>query len=222
MNQKKKLMTVVVCLLVLSVTVMGTLAWLTDRDQVVNTFTVGNVDIVVDETDVNENGEEIPGADRVKENNYHLIPGCEYLKDPTMTVKAGSVESYTRMILTVHNASAVQAIIDKYELGDYKALFSGWDETVWNYYGFTEDTAENTISFEFRYHKKVPATDADVELEPLFTTLVVPGKATGEEMAALQKDGFKMTVVGHAIQTAGFDTVDEAWEAFDAQMESGN
>lgn len=219
MNKKSKVLTALVCLIVMGVTVMGTLAWLTDRDEVVNTFTVGNVQITVDETDVDENGDPIPNADRVQENNYHLIPGCTYTKDPTMTVKAGSVESYVRMILTVHNASAVQAIIDKYQLGDYAALFDGWDETVWLYHGFTEDTGANTISFEFRYHDTVPATDKDVVLEPLFTELVVPGEVTAEELQALYgTDGkFKMNVVGHAIQTAGFASEDEAWVAFEQQ-----
>lgn len=221
MNQKNKLMTVVVCLLVLSVTVMGTLAWLTDRDEVVNTFTVGNVDITVDETDVDENGEPTGKTDRVKENEYHLIPGCEYLKDPTMTVKAGSVESYVRMILTIENASGVQTIIDNCGLKDFSDLIDGWDETVWLYQGCTEDTTANTISFEFRYNKTVDASKAteDVILEPLFTELVVPGEATGKELADLQEGGFKMRVVGHAIQTVGFADENAAWAAFAEQME---
>lgn len=220
MNQKKKLIAVCLCLAVLGATVMGTMAWLTDREEVTNTFTVGNVDIKVDETDVLPDGTPT-GGDRVQENEYHLIPGCKYLKDPTMTVKAGSVESYARMILTVHNASAVQAIIDKYQLGDYSALFDGWDENTWLYHGFTEDTAANTISFEFRYNGVIPATATDVMLKPLFTTLVVPGQVTAEELQALYgTDGkFKMNVVGHAIQTAGFDgDEDAAWAAFEQQV----
>lgn len=217
MKQSKKLIAALLALLVMSAAVMGTLAWLTDRDEVVNTFTVGNVDITVDETDVNENGEPT-GGDRVQENEYHLIPGCEYLKDPTMTVKANSVESYARMILTIHNASDVQAIIDKYNLGDFSALIKGWDANIWQYFGFTEDAAENTISFEFRYYKEIPAAEQDVALEALFTTLVVPGQMTGEELADLYDGGFKMSVVGHAIQTAGFDDVDAAWAAFDEQV----
>lgn len=218
MTHKKKLLTALVCLLVMSVTIVGTLAWLTDREEVVNTFTVGNVDITVNESEVDENGKPT-GGDRVVKNEYRLLPGCEYLKDPTMTVEAGSVDSYVRMILTVHNASDVQAIIDSCELNDYADLFDGWNEAAWLYEDFTEDTAADTISFEFRYHMVVPESDQATVLEPLFTSLVVPGKVTGEELAALQEGGFQMNVVGHAIQTAGFDgDVDAAWAAFDAQV----
>ena len=218
MTQKKKLLTAIVCLLVMSVTVMGTLAWLTDRDEVVNTFTVGNVDIMVDEEHVNKDGTPT-GTGRVDKNEYHLIPGCDYTKDPTMTVKADSVESYVRMILTVHNASGVQNIIDKYSLGDFSALIDGWDESIWQYRGYTEDTTKNTISFEFRYHEKVPATEENVTLKALFTTLKVPGQMTGSELQELQENGFKMSIVGHAIQTAGFNNdVEAAWAAFDAQV----
>lgn len=220
MKQKKKLIAACLSLMLLGATVLGTMAWLTDRDEVTNTFTVGNVDIKVDETDVDTDGEPIPDGERVQENEYHLIPGCTYTKDPTMTVKAGSVESYVRMILTVHNASAVQAIIDKYNLGDYAALFDGWDEEVWLYHGFTEDTDADTISFEFRYFETVDASEAteDVVLPALFDTLIVPGQMTGEEMQDLYDGGFKMNVVGHAIQTAGFADEDAAWAAFAEQV----
>lgn len=217
----KKLIAACLSLALVGATVLGTMAWLTDRDEVKNTFTVGNVEIKVDETDVDTEGNPT-GGDRVQENEYHLIPGCTYTKDPTMTVKAGSVESYARMILTVHNASAVQAIIDNYNLGDFSALIDGWDEELWLYHGFTEDTAANTISFEFRYKYIIPATDTDLVLAPLFTELVVPGEVTAEELQDLY-DGtgaFQMNVVGHAIQTAGFDSEDAAWVAFDQQVES--
>lgn len=215
----KKLIAACLSLALMGGAVMGTLAWLTDRDEVVNTFTVGNVDIKVDEEQVDPDGNPT-GNGRVDENEYHLIPGCEYTKDPTMTVKKDSVESYVRMILTVHNASDVQSIIDKYSLGDFSALIGGWDETVWLYQGFTEDTAKDTISFEFRYHDIVPAAQADVMLEPLFTTLKAPGQMTGEELKALYDGGFEMHVVGHAIQTAGFDTEEAAWAAFEEQANS--
>ena len=222
MNQKKKLIAACLSLALLCATVMGTMAWLTDRDVAVNTFTVGNVDIKVDETDVDKDGKPIPDNDRVQENEYHLLPGCTYTKDPTMTVVKGSVESYVRMILTVHNASDVQAVLDKYALGDFSVLIGGWDEDVWEYEGFTEDTTANTISFEFRYFETVDASEAteDVVLPALFETLIVPGQMTGEEMQDLYDGGFKMEIAGHAIQTAGFDTEDAAWAAFEQQVDA--
>lgn len=221
MKNVKKALLICVCVVALvCVTVMGTLAWLTDNDSVENTFTVGQVDITVDETKVDANGTPVDGADRVKENQYHILPGMEYTKDPTMTVIKGSEDSYVRMILTVHNASDVQAILTKYSLGDFSVLIGGWDANTWLYQGFTEDTANNTISFEFRYKEKVAKSETDTKLPALFEKLIVPGKITGEEMNGLYDGGFKMVVTGHAIQTSGFATADLAWAAFDVQANS--
>ena len=95
-------------LIVVTATVFTTLAYLTDKEAVVNTFTVGNVSISLVETDVDKDGDD-------QSNDYHLLPGKTYQKDPTLTVDAESEESYIRMILTVHNHSAVQAIIDNFK-----------------------------------------------------------------------------------------------------------
>ena len=71
---KKKILslTLVVCLLAIAV-VGGTLAYFTDDTGVAeNTFTVGDVEITLDEAKVNEYGVEVPGANRVLENTYKL------------------------------------------------------------------------------------------------------------------------------------------------------
>lgn len=203
---------------VLAISVAGTMAYLTDTDSVVNTFTVGKVDIIVDETDVDNEGKPIDGAERVKNNEYHLLPGMTYTKDPMVTVKADSADTYIRMILTIHNASAVQDILTKYNLGDFFVLIGGWDQETWLYQGFVENTEENTISFEFRYKEKVLKSTSDIQLPALFDTLSVPGNVTGDELRSLLEGGFKMEVFGHAIQAAGFDSEDTAWSSFDDQI----
>lgn len=219
MKNMKKILLCSLCLIaVAAASIFGTLAYLTDRESVVNTFTIGRVDISVDEAKVNTDGTPVSGADRVQSNEYHLLPGGVYTKDPTVTLEADSEDAYVRMILTVHNASAVQAILDKYNLGDFSVLIGGWDKDIWLYDGFTEDTAANTISFEFRYKEIVSKSTTDTELPALFETLIVPGEITGEEMQALYDGGFKMEVFGHAIQATGFDTADYAWAAFDKQV----
>lgn len=239
-NTKKILLCCLCVLLIVAGTVLATLAYLTDQSSVKNTFTVGKVDIKVDESDVDEKGEietdpstgeTLP---RVEENDYHLLPGETYVKDPTMTVQKGSEDSYVRMILTIHNNDAVKAIIDNpiHGLTDYADLLGGWDQETWNYIGFTEDTVNNTISFEFRYKEIVPASDEDQVLEPLFTSLIVPATLSGDELASLYGSSdtpgdFAMTIEGHAIQATGFadnaetgaTAEDAAWAAFDVQME---
>ena len=221
MKNTKKILLICICVIaVLTVSLVGTLAYLLDTDSAVNTFTMGQVHISVDEAKVNADGTPVAGADRVKANEYHVLPGVEYTKDPAVTVNGGSEDAYVRMILTVHNASDVQAILTKYNLGDFSVLIGGWDKNTWLYEGFTEDTTNNTISFEFRYKEVVAKSTTDTKLKALFDTLIVPGEITGQEMKDLYDGGFKMEVFGHAIQAAGFDTEDAAWDAFDTQHNS--
>ena len=218
MKNTKKILLICICVIaVLTVSLVGTLAYLVDTDSAVNTFTMGQVHISVDEAKVNADGTPVTGADRVKANEYHILPGMQYTKDPTVTVNGGSEDAYVRMILTVHNASDVQAILTKYNLGDFSVLIGGWDKNTWLYEGFTEDTAKNTISFEFHYKEIVAKNADDTKLPALFDILIVPGEITGEEMKDLYDGGFKIEVFGHAIQAAGFDTADIAWTAFDRQ-----
>ncbi len=233
-NTKKSLILILCAVAIMVASVLGTLAYLTDRTSVKNTFTVGNVNITLDEavTDsdgkiIDTDGDNVPDSRTEIGNNYHLLPGKEYVKDPMITVNGGSEESYVRMILTVYNASGVQALIDADNNGDnavkdYADLFTGWDTNTWLYFGFTEDTAANTISFEFRHATPVSGLAPDgsaqsVALEPLFTAIKVPGYATNEQMAALTSGGLKIVVEGHAIQTASFANEAEAWAAFDQQ-----
>lgn len=46
----------------------------------------------------------------MKTNEYHLLPGHTYTKDPTVTVKTGSDASYVRMKVTFNNAKAIIAV----------------------------------------------------------------------------------------------------------------
>ncbi len=220
MNTKVKSVILTLCALtVVAATVLATLAYLTDKETVVNTFTVGNVDISLQETDVDGDGDQ-------SGNSYHIVPGKTYKKDPTVTVNAGSEESYVRMILTIHNNSAVKAIIadGKNGLDGYTDLFGGWNENAWLYYGSVDNAEDDTVSLEFRYYQTVDGYDAegnesDEVLPALFDTLIIPGTLNGGELASLYENGFKIVVHGHAIQSATFENdEDGAWAAFDAQI----
>lgn len=218
MKKSVKALLVVLCVVLLvACGVMGTLAYLTAADEVVNTFTVGDVNIKLDEADVDSNGTVIEGADRVKGNEYHLIPGRTYVKDPTVTVLKGSEESYVRMKVTISCISQLRGILgDDFLPQNY---VEGWDNTVWVYETTVEDPQNNTVTYEFRYHEKVNAFEAaeDITLEALFTSFTLPGEITGEQLATIS--GLQINVVGNAIQAVGFEN-DEAgaWAAFDAQV----
>ena len=216
MTSRAKVLTLVLCaILLVTGTVMGTLAYLTDRQEVVNTFTVGDVDIKVDETDVTPDGEPVDGADRVEGNEYHLVPGQSYVKDPTMTVVKGSEESYVRMMVTINCISELRAIFGQGFLPH--DFIEGKDSNIWVYEN-TVENGDNTVTYEFRYYKTVDAFEAteDIVLEPLFTKFTIPGEMTGEELATIAD--LEIRVEGHAIQVLSFDNADAAWAAFDNQM----
>ena len=230
MKNNKKLLALVCIVALLAVSAFGTLAYLTDTAAVTNTFTVGKVDIELTEAQVDENGQAIEGAERVLENEYHLVPAAVFDKDPTMTIKANSEKSYVRMILNVYNADEVLKIVNDKLDGDFAGMLIGWDKETWKYVDCNHNTAADIISFEFRYETKdgdktvdtVKGEAEDYDLPPLFEQLKIPETLDTADVEALNNSAagekeFKMVVEGHAIQALGFESAKEAWDAFEAQ-----
>jgi len=211
MKKTKILLQCLGAIVLVAASVLGTLAYLTSQDKVVNTFTVGQVDIKLDEAKVDENGEEIQGADRVKTNNYHLVPGMTYTKDPTMTVLKNSEESYVRMLVTINCLSEFDAIYAPTP-ANLTTIFNGYDAQEWIYETETRDSANNTITYEFRYKNAVAKADTDTVLPALFESITVPGEFSSKDMKSIAD--LEITVVGHAIQAVGFADADAAWNSF--------
>ena len=209
---KKKLMTVLALVLVIAMSVAGTYAYLTSTDEVVNTFTVGNVQIKLDEAKANADGSLVPNADRVKANSYKLLPGHTYNKDPMVTVVKGSESSYVKMTVTFSKAAQLDAIFAPNGGADMTSIFNGYDSTNWIYKGNTEDTTANTRTYEFWYKETVAAPNADVALDALFDSIIVPGTITNAQLATI-KD-MTITVNAYAIQADGFADAADAWSHF--------
>ena len=241
MKARKILVSVAALALVAAISIGGTIAYLTSHDEVVNTFTVGNVEIKLDEAKVNTDGTPVEGADRVKGTEYHLLPGHTYTKDPTVTVEKGSDASYVRMKVTFNNASKIIALCtdpvfvedgptgveNAYPLirmvNFVEANAAKWDgiipdnmvdteEMLADAKYFAYDKATDTLTYYFYYTETVAAPTADVKLATLFDSVTVPEWVDGDQLAAL-KD-FKITVVAEAIQADGFANADAAWTAF--------
>ena len=207
----KALLLSLCAVLLVTVSVLGTMAYLTSQDQVVNSFTVGSVNIRLDEAKANPDGTLVANADRVKENSYKLLPGHTYNKDPMVTVLEGSEPSYVKMTVTFTKASELDAIFAP-DGADMTSIFNGYDAANWLYKGNTKDAAANTRTYEFWYKETVDALDADVALDALFDSITVPGSITKEQLATI-KD-MTITVNAYAIQADGFDTAEKAWAAF--------
>ena len=88
-NTTKKVLAIALAVVLLvGVVIGGTMAWFTDKTQVIeNTFTVGNIDIELEETDSDKDQDP-------DKNAYKMIPGWTIEKDPVATVKANSEDCY--------------------------------------------------------------------------------------------------------------------------------
>lgn len=249
-TKTKALLMSLCAVLLVAASVLGTMAYLTDSKDVKNTFTVGNVTIKLDEAKVDEKGNLVKNqddtlADRVTRNEYKLLPGHTYVKDPTVTVLAPSVESYVRMKVTFNKASQIIAMCTDPEFAEdgptgvenayplirmvkfVEANAAKWDgiipdnmvdteEMLADAKYFAYDAEADTLTYYFYYTEPVAAIDADVKLATLFDSVKVPEWATGDQLAKL-KD-FQINVVAEAIQADGFKNADAAWAAFAAQQ----
>ena len=84
---------ILAAVLLMSASVFGTLAYLKDATKVVtNTFTVGKVDIELDETNINDT--TTTDARTKNGNSYKRVPASTYQKDPVVHVQPQSEASY--------------------------------------------------------------------------------------------------------------------------------
>lgn len=237
MKTKSKALLLTLCaVLLVAASVLGTMAYLTSTDTVTNTFTIGKVEITLDETDVTN-----PNGPRVKANSYKLMPGTTYTKDPTVTVKAGSEESYVRMKVTFNNAKAIIALCTDPEFAEdgptgvenayplirmvkfVEANAAKWDgiipdnmveteEMLADAKYFAYDAKADTLTYYFYYTDTVSAPTADVALPVLFDKVTLPEWVTNDQLATLEN--FQIAVVAEAIQADGFANAGAAWAAF--------
>ena len=237
MKTKSKALLLTLCaVLLVAASVLGTMAYLTSTAKVENTFTIGKVEITLDETDVTN-----PNGPRVKANSYKLMPGTTYTKDPTVTVKAGSEESYVRMKVTFNNASEIIALCTDpewaedgptgtekayplmYMVNFVEANAAKWDgiipdnmfeieKMLADAKYFAYDKTADTLTYYFYYNETVGAPNGDVVLPVLFDTIKVPEWVTGEQLAEL--NNFQITVIAEAIQAGSFADADDAWSHF--------
>ena len=208
----KKTLTVILALvLVVVMSVAGTVAYLTSTDTVTNTFSVGNVQIKLDEAKANPDGSLVANADRVKANSYKLLPGHTYNKDPMVTVLKGSESSYIKMTVTFTKAAELDAIFTP-NGADMTSIFNGYDSANWIYKGNTKNAADNTRTYEFWYKEAVAAPDGNVALDALFDSITVPGSITNEQLKTIE--GMTITVNAYAIQADGFTDAADAWSKY--------
>ena len=184
MKTKSKALLLTLCaVLLVAASVLGTMAYLTSTDTVTNTFTVGKVEIKLDETDVTN-----PTGPRVQANSYKLMPGTTYTKDPTVTVKANSEACW--LFVQVTESENLDTFITY-------AIAEGW-------------TALPGV--DGVYYREVPASNADQTFPVLAGNAVtVKDTVTKEMLTAKDFTNPTLTFKAYAIQKDHFTTADAAW-----------
>lgn len=208
-TQKKlrKLLTLVSCaVLLVCVTIAGTVAYLTSTTATVqNTFTTGNVSITLDEAKVGTDGKAITGedAERVTANSYKLFPGGTYDKDPTIHVANTSEDAWLRVKVVFENGAQADSLgLPMLE------IFKTIDTNAWT---IGEKTVgESDVTYILTYKSKITKTTGAIVL---FNTVEVPKTLTNEQIAKL--NNVKMNITAYAVQADGFDTAADAFEAAD-------
>jgi len=190
MKSKKKVFVTVLCAAALVVaSVLGTMAYLTSKtDTVSNTFTVGKVGITLDEAKVESDGTPVDNAERVTANQYKLIPGHKYTKDPTVHVDEDSEGSW--LFVKVENS-----ISNLEAKGDTIA-----DQMTEN--GWTLVSGETNV---YAY-KEIVNASKDILVFGSFTL-------AGDAVLNTVTDSDAINITAYAVQADGFGTAVEAWTA---------
>ena len=199
MKARKILVSLAALALVAAISIGGTLAYLTSKDTVTNTFTVGNVSITLDEAKVTNDGKVVE-APRQTSNVYKLMPGHEYTKDPKVHVAADSENSW--LFVKVENGlAALESNNEGYTKIADQITANGWTALP---------------SVDGVYYKEY-TTQNTVRDEPVFGNFKIADNAqsiTGWGNAA----DAKIIVTAYAIQKDGMADAADAWSKLTTQL----
>lgn len=231
MKKSKAILMALCAVLLVAASVMGTLAYLTSTDTVTNTFTVGKVEITLDEAKVSTDGTPVQGAARVDANEYHLLPGHTYTKDPIVHVAAGSSDCF--LFVKVDNQIAAIEDENNTVAGQMKA--NGWLPVGGKpgvyvlTYTEKDRTDVETGSVLVGDLKVVSAAAAQVNV-PVFEKFKIADDVNNEENVVVEGenpttvsndrqlskfDNSQIIVTAYAVQADGFDgkTAAQIWTA---------
>ena len=198
--KKKTLALLLALVLVFGAAVGGTIAYLTSNDSVTNTFTIGKVDITLDEAKVDEYGAAIDDVPRVKANSYKLIPGHTYTKDPTVHVDANSENCW--LFVKVENGIASYEAATSTEVGGYKKIADQITANGW--------TALDDVTGVYYKEYTKGQTDKDFVVFNNFEIADSANQVSG--WTGITPTATKIVVTAYAIQNDGFSTAAAAWD----------
>ncbi len=193
-SKPKLLIFSVTVILVLFSIVGGTIAWLiADTAPVVNTFTYGDINITLEETDTKKDNDNDPNT-----NDYPMLPGNTIEKDPKVTVIAKSENAW--LFVKLEKTSNFDDFLT-FEMAD------GWTKL------------ENVDGV---YYRTVDKSDTDTSFYVIKdNTVTVKGEVTKEMLNALDsgatKNYPKLTITAYAVQRDNnISTASDAWSKIPA------
>ncbi len=197
-NIRSKLVIAIISILSICSFLIGTsVAWLTSKtEEVVNTFTYGDINIKIEETDTND------GDNNLFTNEYKMLPGNKITKDPKITVLKDSENSWLFV-----------KIVKSENFDDFMTyeMVEGWT------------LLENTTDV---YYREVTKAEADQEFYVLKdNTVVVKDTVTKTMLNALDSGDVKnyptLKLTAYAVQRdaqlEAIDTAAEAWAIAQAE-----
>ena len=185
MKKAKKILSLLLCaVLLVAASVAGTLAYLTDNDTTTNTFTVGKVDIELQEYEVDpQTGKKTETQTVVQKlEDLELVPGRIIEKNPFITVASDSENCW--LFVKIEN-----------NLGEAVTIngMDGW-------------TAVEGKTGYYMYNEKVDAG----ETVPVFESVTVDSKLEYDDLNDITPKNIVITA--YAVQAEGVDKT-AAWGA---------
>lgn len=222
-NLKRTLITSIAMILVCIISVAATtFAYLHNASEIVeNTFTIGKIKLSLDEAKVNIHGKpvdysgqevDLKYAPRVLENEYKLMPGRTYVKDPTVRVSDDSELCYVLVLIFIPDA--VEQVIN-YDLHvtdsvslERQLKDSGWSHRNQDVVGTGKDGSPGTYRwFAFSGGAEFPVGVSKGAVLPVFQTITVKEGVTYDQLK--KANACTMEITAYAFQFEETDTVHE-------------
>ena len=200
MKTGNKVLLLILCAMLLAIaSALGTVAYLAVQDTETNTFSIGQVNITLDEGSAGKRGMRARSTSApVDENDHILMPGHTYTKARTIHVDAVSEDSY--IFVKVENGIASYEAASAAEEGGYKTIDDQIKANGWT-------TLEGAANVYYReYAKSSAGSDFAV-----FSTFKIADNANDVE--SWGSCDAKGAVTAYAVQKDGFNTASAAWTA---------
>jgi len=165
----------------------GTIAWITTQTTpLVNTFTVGDINIELKETTT----------------DFKIVPGVDIAKDPKVTVKAGSEACW--LFVKIDKSANFSDYLEDFTLA------TGWTKLSEssNVYYREVDARSNANNSDISFHVLSSETNFPDGYVTVKTTV------TKSMLEAIKADPAKaptLTFTAYAVQKEGFTNAADAW-----------